>query len=222
MQPPVIFVIGPPHHGKTEARKILAELTFLKGESTSTIIYSFLAHRRKVAVDELLRLPKEDIRPELIEAGDFLVGQLDRISLDAVDPEIDKVVYRIPSALIRTLYLSGYNVIDGVRRRSELSQAVDHLTWNGVRSVIIWVERPGVDTIQDNTELTKFDATDIVYNDGTLDDLKAKLKLVLEKHFGRQDEKPEPIPVFDSPESAAAAHSPAPIDLGAAVKEAQN
>lgn len=198
MQPPAIIVIGPPHHGKTEARKILSELTFLKGESTSTIIYTFLAHRRKIEVAELLKLPKEDLRPELIEAGDFLVGKIDRIALDAVDPEIDKVVYRIPSALIRTLYMAGYNVIDGVRRRTELTEAVDHLNWNGVRSIVIWIERPGVETIVDNTELTKFDATDIVYNDGTLDELKAQLKAVLEKHFGKQDEKPAAIPIFNS------------------------
>lgn len=219
MNAPVIIVIGPPHHGKTEARKILSELTFLKGESTSTIIYNFLAHRRKVELADLLKVPKEDIRPELIEAGDFLVGKIDTIALDAVDPEIDKLVYRIPSALIRTLYMSGYNVIDGVRRKTELKEAVDHLNWNGVRSVIIWIERPGADTIQDNTELTQQDATDVVFNDGTLEDLKANLKLVLEKHFGKQDEKPAPIPVFDSPAAAAAAQDTPKLAPGSRTSE---
>ncbi len=221
MQPPVIIVIGPPHHGKTEARKILAELTFLKGESTSTIIYSFLAHRRKMDIVELQKTPKELLRPELIEAGDYLVGKIDRIALDAVDPEIDSLVYRIPSALIRTLYLSGFNVIDGVRRKTELKDAVDHLTWNGVRSVVIWIERPGVEKIVDNTELTQEDATDVVYNDGTLDDLKTQLKLVLEKHFGKQDEKPQPIPIFDSEGDAVEANGGAPLDLGAQVANAK-
>lgn len=217
MQPPVIIVIGPPHHGKTEARKILAELTFFKGESASTIIYSFLAHRRKVEVAELLKIPKDDIRQELIEAGDFLVGHTDKLFEPAVDTEIDKLVYRIPSALIRTLYLSGYNVIDGVRRRAELTEAINHLTWNGVRSVVLWIERPGVEKIIDNTELTQADATEVVENDGTLEDLKAKLKIVLKKHFGKQDETPEPIPVFDAQGDPISA----PTDLAAQVEAAK-
>lgn len=221
MQPPVLIVVGPPHHGKTEARKILSELTFLKGESTSTVIYEFLAIRRKVSIDELRQLEKEFLRPELIEAGDFLVGARADISLPAVDPEIDKIVYRIPSALIRTLYMSGYNIIDGVRRKTELKEAVNHLNWNGVRSVVVWIERPGVEKIQDNTELSQADATDVVFNDGTLEDLRAQLKLVLEKHFGKQDEKPQAIPVFDSPEAAAAAHGASPVNLAAQVARAK-
>ena len=204
MQAPVFIVIGPPGHGKSAARKILAELTFLRGDSCSTIIYAFLAHRRKVTKESLYEIPKEQLRPDLIEAGNFLVGAIDTIAAPPEDPEIDRIVYRIPSALIRTLYMSGVNIIDGVRRKSELVHAIDHLTWNGVRSVVIWIERPGADLIKDNTDLTSADATDIVMNDGTLDELKAQLKLVVEKHFGKQDGKPKPIPVFDSPEEAFA------------------
>ncbi len=211
MQPPVIVVIGPPQHGKTQARRILSELTFLKGESTSTIIYHFLANRRKVSVQSLQQQPKELLRPELIEAGDFLVGKIDKIFTPAEDPEIDGIVYRIPSGLIRTLYMSGYNIIDGVRRKTELTEAVDRLAWNGVKTLVIWIERSGVETIADNTELTQADAHEVVRNDGTPEDLRAALKVVLEKHFGKQDEKPEPIPVFDSPEAAvAAANAPTP------------
>lgn len=200
MQAPAIIVIGPPHHGKTEARKILAELTFSKGESTSTVIYSFLAHRRKVPLADLLKVPKEEIRGELIEAGDFLVGAIDKIQLPAVDDKIDGIVYRIPSALVRTLYMSGVNIIDGVRRKSELQDSIKHLEWNGVRTVVIWIERPGGDKISDNTELSSADATDIVINDGTLEELKAQLKLVLERHFGKQPDKPEPIKIFSEDE----------------------
>jgi len=198
MQAPVIIVIGPPHHGKTEARKILAELTFQKGESTSTVIYSFLAHRRKVELKTLLAQDKETLRPDLIEAGDFLVGKLDRIYLDAIDPEIDKIVYRIPSGLVRTLYMSGHNIIDGVRRRTELSDSIKHLEWNGVRSLVIWVERPGYPTAVDNNELTALDAHEVVTNDGTLDELREKLKSVIEKHYGKQPDKHEPLPIFNA------------------------
>ncbi len=198
MQAPAIIVIGPPHHGKTEARKILSELTFSKGESTSTAIYSFLAHRSKTPLADLQKIPKEDFRAQLIEAGDFLVGAIDKILLPAVDETIDASVYRVPSTLVRTLYMAGYNVIDGVRRKAELQDAIKHLEWNGVRTVVIWIERPGGDQISDNTELTSADATDIVINDGTLDDLRAKLKDVLERHFGKQPDKPDKIQIFDN------------------------
>jgi hypothetical protein len=148
----------------------------------------------------------------LIEAGDFIVGARDSFNEPAVDPKIDEVLLRVPSSLVRTLYVSGYNVIDGVRRKLELTDAVKHLTWNGVRSVVIWIERPGTPVVADNTEVTSADATDIVLNDGTLEDLRAQLKLVLERHFGPQDEKPAPIPVFDSEGE--------PVDLSAQVAEA--
>lgn len=198
MQTPVIIVIGPPHHGKTETRKILSELTFQKGESTSTIIYSFLAHRRQIPLAELQALPKESMRPDLIEAGDFLVGQIDKLYLDAVDPKIDGAVFRIPSALVRTLYMSGYNIIDGVRRKTELTDSIKHLEWNGVRTLVVWVERPGAGAITDNTELTQSDANEIILNDGTLEDLREKLKAMLEKVYGKQPDKHAPLPVFDS------------------------
>lgn len=210
MQAPVFIVLGLPHHGKTAARKILSELTFLKGESTSTVIYRFLALRRKVTVESLLAQPKEILRPELIEAGDYLVGKLDRILAPADDPEIEKVVYRIPSALVRTLYLNGFNIIDGVRRKEELTDTIRHLHWNGIRTLVLWIENPAEPRIADNTEVTREDADEVVLNLGTLDDLKAKLKEILEKHFGKQPDKPTPLPVYDSPEAAAAAHKLAP------------
>lgn len=198
MQAPVFLLIGPPHHGKTEARKILSELTFQKGESTSTVIYSFLAHRSKTPVEELKQIPKESYRDTLIEAGDFLVGKIDKIHLPAADEHFEQGVYRIPSGLVRTLYMNGFNVIDGVRRREELSDSIKHLDWNGVRTLVIWVERPGTEVIQDNSELTQADAHEVVINDGTLDELKEKLKGVIEKYFGKQPDKHDPIPVFDN------------------------
>jgi len=199
LQPPVIFVIGPPHHGKTETRKLFSELTYLKGDSTSNVIYRFLALRRQVSVEELHRIPKEELRPLLIEAGDFMVGARSAIAEVPVNKEIDDILYRIPSALIRTLYMNGYNIIDGVRRKSELSDARKHLEWNGVRHLTIWVERPGLPTVADNTELTHEEADEVLINDGSLDDLRAKAKAILEKHFGVQDETPAPIPIIDVP-----------------------
>ena len=202
LQAPVFIVIGPPHHGKTEARKILSELTYLKGASTSELIYRFLALRRNVSLESLQAIPKEELRPALIEAGDFMVGSISAIAEPPVNAEIEKVLYRIPSALIRTMYLNGYNIIDGVRRKQELAEARTHLYWNGVRSLVLWIDRPGVETLKDNTELTAADADEIVPNDGTLEDLRKKLKFVLEAHFGVQDETPAPIPIVDLPPKA--------------------
>lgn len=201
MQTPVIIVIGPPHHGKTEARKLLSEITHLKGESTSTIIYHYLAQRRGVSVDSLKSLPKEELRPTLIKAGDFLVDAGPPLEEPSKHATIDADMYRVPSALVRTLYLSGYNIIDGVRRRRELEDAINHLDWAGVRSLVLWVERPGHSTVSDNTELTQADAKHVILNDGTLPDLRAKLFAALELEYGKQDKLQKPIPVVDAPQA---------------------
>lgn len=200
MNTPVFIVLSKPHHGKTEARKILAELTYLKGGSCSDVIYHFLAARRETTVDALRRLPKEELRPDLIMAGDFLCGLHDSMP-DAPNKDVDSEMYRVPSLLCRTLYLSGYNVIDGIRRKAELKEFRGALNWNGVRSLVVWIDRPGFPTVEDNTEVGPEMADELVLNDGTIDDLRVKLKAVLEKHFGVQDSTPAPIPVVDLPTS---------------------
>lgn len=197
MQPPVFFIVGKPQHGKTTVRQIVSKQTYLKGGSCSDIVYHFLAARRGVSIDVLRSFPKEALRPALIDAGNFLCG-VGAMSETAVNITLDEAMYRHPSALIRTLYLSGYNVIDGVRRRQEIQHAREHLDWNGVRSFVIKVDRPGVPDIVDNTEdLSEF-ADDVVLNDGTIEELEVKVKAVIEKHFGSQ-ENPEQIPVVDLP-----------------------
>lgn len=195
MQPPVIFLIGPPGHGKTESRKILSEITHLKGQSTSEVIYAYLAERRGTTIAELKKIPKEELRAELIKAGDYLCGQVGQFG-DA-PAEIDSQLYRIPSALVRMLYLAGHNIIDGVRRRLELSDAIKHLEWNGVRSLVLWIQRPAAPIIKDNTELSPLDAHLIIDNDGTLEELRGKLFHTLELTFGKQDELNKPVPVVD-------------------------
>lgn len=203
MNTPVIFVIGPPGHGKTAARKILADLTSQKGESTSTAIMQFLGLRRGLDKDALKKLPKEEIRKDLIEAGDFMVGSIAAIAEKPVDAELDNVLYRVPSALVRMLYLNGNNIIDGVRRTVELSDAKKHLEWNGVPHLTLWIEKSQGPVIPDNTELTALEADETVYNDGTLEELKEKLLAVLVKHYGPQDELQKPLLVAGSPGEAA-------------------
>lgn len=223
MQTPVIFVIGPPGHGKTAARKILAELTKQKGESTSTVILQFLAIRRGLEPHALKDAPKEEIRPDLIEAGDFMVGAIEKMSAPAAkDRElIDGSLYRVPSALVRTLYLNGVNIIDGVRRVGELTHAKEHLDWNGVRSVTIWIEKSQGPVIPDNTELTALHADETIMNDDSLEDLQKKLlDNVLVKYFGEQTDLDKAVAVSPTPgaaiDAAAAAGGKTPVrdDLG--------
>lgn len=198
MTTPVFFVIGPVGHGKTAAREILARLTRLKGGSSSDVIYAFLAFRRNVSQESLRQLPKESFRPELIEAGDFMVGVLPRMKdNDERTAEIDASIYRRPSALIRTLYMNGYNIIDGVRRRHELTEAIDHFDWNGIRTLIVHVSDPRKPIVADNSEDLKDLANEVVVNDGTLEELEAKLRALFPKHFGAPLEEFAPVPVLD-------------------------
>jgi len=202
MQPPCFFVVGPVGHGKTTARERLASITSLKGGSCSDIIYAFLAIRKQLTVDELRQLPKESFRNELIEAGDFLCGSIGKLTEVAKNPAIDADVWCQPSALIRTLYMNGYNIIDGVRRRLELQDAKGHLEWNGVRSLVIHIHDPRKGVIADNSENLQDLADELVVNEGTPDELEAKLKAIVDKHFGVQAELPDPapLPVIEVPD----------------------
>lgn len=188
-QPPVFFVVGPPTHGKTTTREILARLTRLKGGSCSDVIYAFLAARHNTTVEKLREIPKEDLRPRLIAAGDFLCG-MDGPMDAAEKPEVDQEVFRHPSALIRTLYMNGYNVIDGVRRRLELQHAKDRLDWCGVEQLTIHIVDPRKPVPQDNSEDLSDLADEKILNDGTPEELEAKLKAILERRYPA---KPMPV-----------------------------
>lgn len=203
--PPVIFLVGPAGAGKTTARNILAKLTHLKGGSCSDVIYAFLAFRKGVSQESLRQLPKESFRAQLIEAGDFMVDYVDKIAEVPVNKEVDGELYRIPSALIRTLYQNGYNIIDGVRRHNELQEAISHLDWNGIRSLVIKVMRKDVPNVTDNAEDVDQFVTHHVCNDDTPDELEAKLKKILEDEFGPQTTEHPDIPIIDLPMPAVAA-----------------
>jgi hypothetical protein len=196
-QPPVIFFIGPPKHGKSTARNIVCELTGLVGASCSDFIYHFLALRKKVDVSVLRAIPKETFREELIECGDWMckVEPIHSLNEKAADPDIDGELYRCPSAIVRALYHSGVRVIDGVRRRTELNHAREHLDWCGVRTLVFWVQKPGGPKVKDNTDITKEFADEVVVNDGSIIELRTKLASLLEKYFA----KPKPaVPVVAS------------------------
>jgi hypothetical protein len=204
MQPPVIFTIGQPGHGKTKARQILEKLTGLRGASCSDVIYAFLAERRQVTFESLKEIPKEEFRKTLIEAGDWLCG-MDGFHEVAKDESIDKDVLRVPSSLIRTLVQAGYNIIDGARRALELEEAKKHLEWNGVRHLTIWIERTNGPTIADSTTVTKQQADEVILNDGTEADLTEALHQTMLKYF--------PPPKKKEPELGAGSLNPGGVIL---------
>ena len=191
MQPPVIFFIGPPQHGKTTAREICCKLTGLKGASCSDVIAGFLAARTGKTYEEVRALPKEETRKAFIEAAEYMCGNIGKLEPAPVDPSVDEDMLRIPSILIRTLYHAGRNVIDGVRRKLELNEGRKALDWNGIRSLVIWVEKTNGPKVLDNTELDRTWADEVLLNDGTIEDLTENLHKILIKYFP-PPAKPEP------------------------------
>lgn len=188
-QIPFFIFVGPPHHGKTEARKLFCEMTNLRGGSTSDVIYALLAAEMKTTSEELKKQPKEEIRPKLIEFGDYLCGNVGRPKLlegneGGLGSEAE--LYRAPSALVRVLFHLGCRVVDGVRRRLELWETIDRLLWIGVPVITIWIERPGHPTVKDNTEITSDDADVVIINDGSLEDLKQKIREWIDKGLPRK------------------------------------
>lgn len=175
---PVFLFLGPARHGKTTARKHFAELTGIPGASCSDVIYPLLADYLDITEEELRNMPKEEARPKLIEFGDWLCGKRDNVSFS--DKPLSETMYRGPSSLVRALYLSGIRVIDGVRRREELWDASRIFDWLNVPLMVFWVERPGADQIQDNTEVTVEDADVTLLNDSTPEHLKEKVKAWLD------------------------------------------
>jgi hypothetical protein len=176
---PVFLFLGPPRHGKTTARKILSELIQLPGASCSDVIYPLLAKHIGITEAELRAKDKNLIRESLVTFGDFLcnqrqdLGELHRSG--ETEDEVRARYFRCPSTLIRTLYLMGFRVIDGVRRRDELLEAKQIFTWMNVPVMTFWVHRPGVESPSDNTEVTSGDADLVLANDGDPSELKGKL-----------------------------------------------
>lgn len=181
MQNPVFIFIGPPHHGKTTSRKIFCELTGIKGASTSDVIYALLADKLGLSEEKLRETPKEELRPKLIEYGDFLCGMGQLALVEGSNK--DEHFMRTPSALCRVLFLTGHGVVDGVRRRLELQEFKDRLMWLGVPTVVFWVERAGHPTVEDNTQLKKEDADEIIQNDGDETKLRYNIETWVKARF---------------------------------------
>lgn len=192
---PIFIITGPAGHGKTTVRNIIATLTGLKGASCSDVIEAHLCKQKGITVDEYRKTDKEARRPELIKYGNWITGTDGLIDLKDLAPEFADL-YRAPSALVRILIFSGFRVIDGVRRRLELSHSLDHLHWAGYATKVIYVRNPRGPKIEDNTEDLSDMADHILDNVGTKADLELRTHALL-------------IQLFPEPEQAAAPAAPA-------------
>ena len=190
---PLIFVLGPAGHGKTTVRKMIQEKLGVPGDSTSNVLYAFLSMLTGKSEDELHAIPKEELRPRLIELGDWFTMHREDISPELAamfNPEQAKHVPQIgervrdPAALVRMLFLAGARVYDGVRRIREFRTALHHLVWCGYVPVVVWVENSVKEqNAADNFTLTKelVRPTFVIANEGTLDELEHEVEKVLEQ-----------------------------------------
>jgi hypothetical protein len=176
----VYIFIGPPTHGKTLARKIFCELTGIKGASTSDVIYALMARFAGVSESELRETPKEEIRPKLIELGNYLCGSSEDLSKNAFPGKVPDSIYRGPSMLVRTLFHSGFAAFDGIRRKPELEEVRYIMNWLGIEVFVFWIHRENnLAKVEDNTEVEHTDATHIIANNGTPANLREKLAALL-------------------------------------------
>jgi hypothetical protein len=180
-QPKAVYIFtGPPANGKSLARKIFCELTGIKGASTSDVIYALMARFAGISEAELRETPKEELRPKLIELGNYLCGGSDDLSKNAFKDPIRDSIYRGPSMLTRALFHTGFRAFDGVRRKSELEEIRYIMDWLGIQTFVLWVHRDEAPSISDNTEVTIEDATNVIANTGTPADLREKIMALLD------------------------------------------
>lgn len=183
---PVFLVIGEPQNGKSEVRKTISGLTSLKGASCSDVIYEKLAEHEGTTVESLKIQPKESVRPRLIALGDWLCGKGGPEAAHAY-PRLASF-RRHPSALVMTLFESGHRIIDGIRRREELGAAIEMIASAGHQPAVLFVDRPGINRVPDNTEHLRDMADVTIVNNGSKLDLGNKVAAYLNASFARPSE----------------------------------
>jgi hypothetical protein len=135
-----ILIAGLPRHGKTYVADRLSKMLGVKWRNTSDLIKDELSRERP----EWVHGDKEEIRPLLIKIGDDLCRN-------------------DPGAIVKTLFGQGYQIIAGIRKPDELNRLL-HLD-----PFVIWVDRPGFETVKDNTLITKEYCDFVLVNDEHLD-----------------------------------------------------
>jgi len=145
----MIIVVGRARSGKTSFSEMLSSILGLKTAGTSKIVYEVVAKARGCTVADLLALPKEEIRPTLIDVADFLC-----------DGKVD--------VLSEMLYNRGYRILDGIRREEEL-KAIIH----NHECFVVYMQRDK-GTVDDNFNILPTKFMRLIENNGTLYDLQDK------------------------------------------------
>jgi hypothetical protein len=149
-----LLIIGNKYHGKTTfANFIVKHTQKTEAFSTSSYLVYRLSLINNISEEQILK-EKEKYRPDLIELGNAMcnadAGCL--VSICLWSSSADTVI------------------IDGVRRISEFSRVS---TWF---DKVVWIYRESEPIGKDNLELTEKDATDVILNNGSLEDLEEKAK----------------------------------------------
>jgi hypothetical protein len=154
--------MGKPRVGKSTVATILGDLLQLKWGDTSDVIYKTIATRKGTTVDKLKEIPKEELRPELIEVGNYLCDQS-------------------PIALSYGLIKGGTSIVCGIRRKKEFNCLLTKLEALQVPYTTIFVKNKNVPDIKDNLEVTEDDCSIVINNDSGLSDLKNDLVYIFKK-----------------------------------------
>ena len=148
----VFLIIGPARAGKTTFANFLSETTGLKATGTSQVVYEIIAAARDCTVEDLLQIPKEELRPTLIKTADYICD-----------------IH--PDTLSLKLLNDGYRIIDGIRRQEELGFLRCQPNYD---VFTIYIDRDPQYTVPDNFDIKKEWANQIIENDGSIQDLKEK------------------------------------------------
>jgi len=148
----VFLIIGPARAGKTTFANFLSEITGLKAAGTSQVVYEVIAAARNCTVEDLLQIPKEELRPTLIKTADYICDiHSDTLSLKLLN--------------------DGYRIIDGIRRSEELRSIKSHPKYD---VFVVYIDRDPQYTVSDNFNINKGWGNQIIENDGSIQDLEEK------------------------------------------------
>ena len=151
----VIVVIGKARAGKTTFANFLAKEMGLKTSGTSRIVYETMAKARGCTVEDLNKIPKEELREHLIALADYMCDMK-------------------PDILSSTLIKQGYLIIDGIRRHAEL----EALKENFDLTIVYLLRKEG--TKPDNFNIPTWIADHKIYNDEGLTELEKSAKVLAE------------------------------------------
>lgn len=166
----LLVLLGEPQAGKSTAAEIISNMTGWERGTCSTIIYNILAK-----LDGLPPGNWHDVIPEdqHAQTRERLIKLGNAIS--------DEVPFVYPVALLN----KGCRVIDGVRRKTELSALSEYCYNRGVDMVPIWIGRKDRPPIQDNNELSEEDAA-LVIQANDLSDLTTRVEDMINNLLNQQ------------------------------------